>query len=78
MSLEDDINFMVMSIEQLSAENAMLKSILLTNSSNPRGFEDYYEIGDMPTRFGFMGGSLDELGRTLQGRYLRNKFDFLG
>lgn len=75
--MSEDFHTMLMQIEQLAAENAVLKMIL-TTSSNPRGFEEFYPKGEKQDRFGFMSPTMVIKEQPLMGRIFRHKYGFLG
>lgn len=77
MSIEQDFHAMLMQIEQLAAENAILNYIM-TTSSNPRGFEEFYSKGEKQDRFGFMSQTLVQEEQPLMGSVFRRKYGFLG
>lgn len=75
MSGEKDFHTMLMQIEQLAAENAVLKHLISTASSNPRGFEEFYPKGILQDRYGFM--SIEDE-QPMMGKIMRRRYGFFG
>ncbi len=81
---------MLNQIEKLAAENAVLKYIIYTRSygsmnvqtqsSDNRGFEQFYPKGVKQTHFGFMSPQphIPSLYPAFGGRKIRQKYEFAG